>query len=99
LDELNAVAERIPELEALVSRDGHSLLDFHSHSDQALPPRREVEDRIANVSLGCAPCDALLRADMHLAITDLTTRPLKLPWALASCRLYTVFAKMPPGTP
>jgi hypothetical protein len=78
LDKLNAVAERIPELEALVSRDGHSLLDFHSRSDQALPPRREVADRIANVSLDCAPFDALLRADMHLAITDLepeTTSP------------------------
>jgi len=59
-------------------RDGHSLLDFHSRSDQALPPRREVADRIANVSLGCALFDALLRADVHLAITDLeqkTTSP------------------------
>src|SRR5262245_25905510 len=71
LDHFDTVAERVAELEPLVTGDRYGVDDLHPGRRQARPPRRRVADGVRHVRLGRAPLDALLGADVHLAVADL----------------------------
>jgi hypothetical protein len=70
-DQLDAVAERVPELESVAAGDRQSVENLRPGRRQPRPPPGDIGNGIRHVRPGRVPLDALLGANMHLAVADL----------------------------
>src|SRR5438552_12993094 len=82
LYQLDIVAEWIAKMKPLVARDPGLILDRQLGGFDVLPPRGDVIDLVCHVRPRRAAIDAVLHADVHLALAGVKPESV----ALEHCR-------------
>lgn len=70
-EKLDAIAERVAELEPVVSGDRNAVDHLATYTNELFPPRVEIFDQISQMPARLSAVDAVLDSEMNLKFSEL----------------------------